>query len=692
MITHSLVVWSIEQNGYNHSIYTRGMQAHDDRVQKQPKQPQDTVFHHVVTNCRGAQRMRLLRLLIAQPGLTAALLNQRGRDDSLLVARSDGMTADERMEWLLLMEAHGVNADGTIILETDSVESITEEELKFECRWLLHLLTEKRYVLLQTYVMHLALSYRTDSNRNHDYVITELALRKDVYSHLQCWWSLHNHRPYRDLEISSSFMVLLGASYLCCCGRLDIYKFSWRYLRCFFPTAAKAADAELREVLETALSTCHKRLLTGRLRRNFSHEALLLATRNQPEHVRLFESGLFNSLMRVDRKILEEINADSEEAAPLLHLLVEQQQGVHDLFHALEYRQIGKNLLFDYANNTPLRFPPRSSLLFRLLKLTLSFSAADEVELEPIEHEMTPCPMMVQMKDMQARYDQTKLALHEQEAKQKQQSTVARQEHILELHADCDALAAEVDYLRSEIESKQVEQSAASSHPQRFSQSGIQDEWTRPRRQLDQRRDVEQWKHMAQGIDTNLASIINSECDDIDTALQGRLEDMEAFLTLYASVSISRSYPYDTNVGAPLVDILLNVLRCIYRQRLVLESESIINVSRHSEWLYGWWSRCAPMGKYEFALISQRQSISYQYGSSIQFDEQRATWALLLSWIDEWLHRVRMCVEEATGLHTDVAYLVLGFSSFPMRPSDFDLAESDRASSTAQNTTQALSN
>jgi hypothetical protein len=58
-------------------------------------------------------------------------------------------------------------------------------------------------------------------------------------------------------------------------------------------------------------------------------------------------------------------------------------------------------------------------------------------------------PWVAQVKDMQARLDQTQLALREQEAQQKAEATVVRLEHINELQVDRDAqLAAELERLK----------------------------------------------------------------------------------------------------------------------------------------------------------------------------------------------------------------------------------------------------
>jgi len=61
-------------------------------------------------------------------------------------------------------------------------------------------------------------------------------------------------------------------------------------------------------------------------------------------------------------------------------------------------------------------------------------------------------PLVAQSKDMQARLDQTQLALREQEAQQKAEATVVRHEHINELQADRDALAAELERLKREVD------------------------------------------------------------------------------------------------------------------------------------------------------------------------------------------------------------------------------------------------
>lgn len=76
------------------------------------------------------------------------------------------------------------------------------------------------------------------------------------------------------------------------------------------------------------------------------------------------------------------------------------------------------------------------------------------------------------MKDMQARLDQTQIKLREQENQQKQEATVVRHEHIEELTADRDALAAELDRLRKEIEFSNASSSAA--RPQLVHMSSVQ--------------------------------------------------------------------------------------------------------------------------------------------------------------------------------------------------------------------------
>jgi len=73
-------------------------------------------------------------------------------------------------------------------------------------------------------------------------------------------------------------------------------------------------------------------------------------------------------------------------------------------------------------------------------------------------------PLVMQMKDMQARLDQTQLAIREQENRQKAEATAVRQEHIQDLQADRDALADELNRLRAQIEDAQAPQS--SSRPQ----------------------------------------------------------------------------------------------------------------------------------------------------------------------------------------------------------------------------------
>jgi hypothetical protein len=74
-------------------------------------------------------------------------------------------------------------------------------------------------------------------------------------------------------------------------------------------------------------------------------------------------------------------------------------------------------------------------------------------------------PLVTQMKDMQARLDQTQLAIREQENKQKAEATVVRHEHIQELQADRDALAEELNRMRAEIEAVQSTQSSSRPQP-----------------------------------------------------------------------------------------------------------------------------------------------------------------------------------------------------------------------------------
>ena len=75
--THLLVLQMIERYGYDHSIHTRAVQEHTDMIQQQQQQsPRGTVFHYVLQYTRGAVRMYLLRLLIAQASVTSALLIQ----------------------------------------------------------------------------------------------------------------------------------------------------------------------------------------------------------------------------------------------------------------------------------------------------------------------------------------------------------------------------------------------------------------------------------------------------------------------------------------------------------------------------------------------------------------------------------------------------------------------------------------
>jgi len=77
-------------------------------------------------------------------------------------------------------------------------------------------------------------------------------------------------------------------------------------------------------------------------------------------------------------------------------------------------------------------------------------------------------PLVTQMKDMQARLDENQLKIREEEAKLKQEASAARREHIMELQADRESLAAELQKLKEQIE---LQTQAQPSRPQALQMS-----------------------------------------------------------------------------------------------------------------------------------------------------------------------------------------------------------------------------
>lgn len=70
------------------------------------------------------------------------------------------------------------------------------------------------------------------------------------------------------------------------------------------------------------------------------------------------------------------------------------------------------------------------------------------------EVEMMSNPMVVQMKDMQARLDKKAVELQQAEGAQRQAETAVRQEHITQLKSDRDTLQQELERLRSQLASQ----------------------------------------------------------------------------------------------------------------------------------------------------------------------------------------------------------------------------------------------
>jgi len=74
--------------------------------------------------------------------------------------------------------------------------------------------------------------------------------------------------------------------------------------------------------------------------------------------------------------------------------------------------------------------------------------------------EMVQNPMVVQMKDLQAKLDKKNAEVVKEQAKQRQMESEARQEHITNLQGDRDQLAEELERLRSEFERQQATKQA----------------------------------------------------------------------------------------------------------------------------------------------------------------------------------------------------------------------------------------
>jgi len=70
--------------------------------------------------------------------------------------------------------------------------------------------------------------------------------------------------------------------------------------------------------------------------------------------------------------------------------------------------------------------------------------------------EMVQNPMVVQMKDMQAKLDKKNQEVVVEQQKQRQMESEARQEHIQNLQTDRDALAEELERLKSEFNRQQA--------------------------------------------------------------------------------------------------------------------------------------------------------------------------------------------------------------------------------------------
>jgi len=74
--------------------------------------------------------------------------------------------------------------------------------------------------------------------------------------------------------------------------------------------------------------------------------------------------------------------------------------------------------------------------------------------------EMVQNPMVVQMKDLQAKLDKKNAEVVKEQQKQRQMESEARQEHIVNLQTDRDALSEELERLKSEYQRQQASKQA----------------------------------------------------------------------------------------------------------------------------------------------------------------------------------------------------------------------------------------
>lgn len=74
--------------------------------------------------------------------------------------------------------------------------------------------------------------------------------------------------------------------------------------------------------------------------------------------------------------------------------------------------------------------------------------------------EMVQNPMVVQMKDLQAKLDKKNAEVQREQVKQRQMESEARQEHIVNLQGDRDALAEELERLKEEYNRQQAAKQA----------------------------------------------------------------------------------------------------------------------------------------------------------------------------------------------------------------------------------------